>query len=425
MGKNDTAWEILFERHDIIDNVRKNGHFYIKASEIKTVREPRLMCKFDHRTNLPELFAKNQLAILPVSRSEYVIGSFDMFKDVKYQPALSPTRIGFPSYLQSLRYSELHSESVSLHAAHVAGMFSNLMEDCKEPFIQTVSGRMGSGAFQFQIHTAHGLDEVTVAGSQIEVDGGYESQSVFLLLEAKKERVTDFNIRQLYYPYRVWKKKLKKPVIPVFFTHSTDIFSFFVYEFREESVFNSISLVAEKHFIIDDERITMEDMKNLADSAQTVVEDERIPFPQANNFERVVDLLGLLYENDLSKEDITTNYNFTDRQTDYYTNIGRYLQLVDKYRGDDGIYFQLNNEGRRILSLPFKQKYLALITKVFEHAPFKLAFQEWMSNGYITPEKVVDLMKKTNVNVQAESTYHRRAQSLIAWINWIKKRTEL
>lgn len=71
MGLNDTAWENLFDKYHILAEIERNGQFTISANQIKEFREPRLMTKFDHKVNLPTIFAENQLAILPVTRGDY------------------------------------------------------------------------------------------------------------------------------------------------------------------------------------------------------------------------------------------------------------------------------------------------------------------------------------------------------------------
>ena len=81
MGLNDTAWEKLFDKYQILDRVDRDGQFQISASQIKEFREPRLMTKFDHRVNLPAIFRKHNLAILPVTRGDYVISSFSAYQD--------------------------------------------------------------------------------------------------------------------------------------------------------------------------------------------------------------------------------------------------------------------------------------------------------------------------------------------------------
>lgn len=71
MGKNDTAWEGLFEKYRILDKIEREGQYIITADEIRKFREPRLMTKFDHKINLPAIFQNNGLSILPITRGEY------------------------------------------------------------------------------------------------------------------------------------------------------------------------------------------------------------------------------------------------------------------------------------------------------------------------------------------------------------------
>lgn len=73
----------------------------------------------------------------------------------------------------------------------------------------------------------------------------------------------------------------------------------------------------------------MEDIYQLLERASEE-EEPRIPFPQANSFPRVVDLLGLLVNEELTPEQITSVYDFDERQTDYYTNAAIYLGLIKK-----------------------------------------------------------------------------------------------
>ncbi len=44
------------------------------------------MTKFDHKVNLPTVFADNGLAILPITRGDYVISSFSAYKE--FEPLL-------------------------------------------------------------------------------------------------------------------------------------------------------------------------------------------------------------------------------------------------------------------------------------------------------------------------------------------------
>ena len=58
------AWKILFDEYNIVDEINEKGIFYIKASDIKEVKEPRLMAKWDNSETLPAIMSKNKVNIL-------------------------------------------------------------------------------------------------------------------------------------------------------------------------------------------------------------------------------------------------------------------------------------------------------------------------------------------------------------------------
>ena len=86
---NETAWEQIFEKYNILEEVNGNDIFIITADQIKEFREPRLMTKFDHSSNLPTIFAENNLSILPITRGSYLIGCFETFHDFKFLSVIS------------------------------------------------------------------------------------------------------------------------------------------------------------------------------------------------------------------------------------------------------------------------------------------------------------------------------------------------
>ena len=60
----------------------------------------------------------------------------------------------------------------------------------------------------------------------------------------------DFIIRQLYYPYRHWKTKITKEIIPIFFTYDNGIYNIFIYKFDDLNNYNSIKLKFVKRFVL-------------------------------------------------------------------------------------------------------------------------------------------------------------------------------
>ena len=417
MGLNDIAWQTLFDRYDILGNIEKSGQFIISSNQIKEFREPRLMTKFDHKINLPTIFADNGLAILPISRGDYVISSFSAYKEFE-PPVTDVQRVSIPAHIQSLMPQFLVSEAIALNCASACGILSDFLED--DALVPTVNGRMSSGNFGFDIETKLGVKRVDVVNSQIEIDAAYQGINCLSLFEAKRDLSDDFLVRQLYYPFRVWRERVTKPVKPVFLVFSNGMFNLYQYEFDDPQNYNSLRLVKQRNYMIATE-VSLSDIENLLMTVPLVVEP-KISFPQADRMSRIVNLIELLNEKPMTKQDITSKYAFDERQTNYYTDAGRYLGLIEKGHDENGnILFQLSTRGRHILGLEYKERQLAIVTQILEHKVFNETLKLHLQYGEM-PDKqtIVQIMKGTNLyNIEADSTYLRRSSTVVGWINWI------
>ena len=418
LSQNDRAWNILFEKYDIIGHIEQDGQFKISAEQIKEYREPRLMAKFDHTINLPRIFKKNKLAILPLTRGEYVISHFDAYH--KFEPISNEiTSISLPYYIQSLSIDSITSEAIALNCAYVSGIIANFLED--EQLVPTVSGRMGSGIFEFKVKDliSNSQRTIKVNNSQIEIDAGYEGLQKLALIEAKRDISDDFLVRQLYYPFRTWSDRVNKDIKPVFLVYSNGIFHLYEYMFNDPMEYSSLTLVKQKNYTIEeDTTITTEDISQLLDEGQ-ITREPPVAFPQADSFNRVVNLCELLQEHPMTRDEITLNYAFNARQTNYYTDAARYLGLVDKQRNDD-ILFSLTPKGKSILHLPYKKRQLAFAGSILSHKVFNDSLRVWFQQGEISKLDIISVMKQSPLyKVESESTYFRRASTIKCWLEWI------
>ena len=418
MGLNDSAWEKLFDKYDILNEVARNGQFIISAGQIKEFRQPRLMTKFDHKVNLPKGFTNNQLAILPITRGDYIISSFQAYKEFE-EPSNKIERVSIPAHIQSLMPQFLLSEAIALNCANACGILEDFLED--EELTATVSGRMSSGEFDFNINTKLETRMVSVANSQIEIDAAYEGINYLSLFEAKRDLSDDFLVRQLYYPFRVWNKRVTKPIKSVFLVFSNGIFNLYQYEFSDPQNYSSLKLVKQKNYMIATE-ITLMDIENLLNRMPETQEAD-IPFPQADTISRVINLVELLKDNPMSKSSITSKYAFDTRQTNYYTDAGRYLGLIQKYcvNNDNDIRFKLSEKGCCIMNLPYRERQLAIASQILQHRPFRETLRLHLKNGVMPDKKIiVQIMKKSDLyRVVADSTYFRRASTVMNWVSWI------
>jgi hypothetical protein len=423
--KNDIAWEKLFETHGILDQINKTGIYKISSKSINEWREARLMTKFDHDIQLPQVFRNNNLTIQPDSRGTYIIGKFESYKVIPRKSLIDIREIPFPEYIETLNPINIYSESASILCAYNTGIIDDLLGQ-KVSF--TVSGRMSTGKFSYFINNFnHNIPcEISVDNSQCEIDGGFEGDDVFAIIEAKNQDVDDFLIRQLYYPYRLWANKTSKRVIPIFLSYSNDIFSFYIYKFTDINKYNSIELVEQKKYQIGSNDIELNDITEMLSQVKIGPEPEGIPFPQADVFPRVLDLLMQIHSinSPLSQEDITINYAFNIRQAQYYADAAIYLGLIQKrYNRDQGVLYSMTEKGARIMKWTPKKRNLSLIKCILEKKYFNQALQLYIEN-FERParEHIVEIMTNGNLNLSA-STIERRSRTVLAWIDWIVRLT--
>jgi hypothetical protein len=426
---NSIAWAKAVDKYQILERVQKDGFADVSATELKVFREPRHMGKIDHEENLPEVFSENNLTILTLSNSSYRVGQFEIFQKLPAWevPGDEVETISFPIDLETLDIDNLTSEPSVLNAAYSSQMLQNF---CEEDLILTVSGRMRTGIFDFDVDVkSGGKQSLKVSNAQMEIDAGYEGKKNFYIFEAKNHSAKNFNLRQIYYPTRSWSQKIKKPVVPIFLTHSNDVFDLYQFAFENARVLSSAHLASHRRFMLAHKSPETKDLFEIAkkvkeSSPAPSPEQNATPFPQADNFEKVVDLVGILLEEPRSADDITTHFAFDPRQSDYYFNAAKYLGLASSSKDEEGILElrRATPEAERIFKLPYKEKYTAIAGKVLEILPLAEAYDIFVrEKRKPTIQEIASSMKNyPPTSNLADSTLKRRAQTLSSWMDWLK-----
>lgn len=421
-SKNEIAWEKLFKDHNILSHIQKDGVSEISSEQINLVREARLMTKFDHKIQLPKIFRDNGLTILPNSRGTYIIGTFSSYEPLPDISEVEIENCSLSPNIQTINPDDLFSESTALLCAYNSGMIAEILE---EDASLTVLGRMSTGRFNYFINNNNSnKHEIFVNCAQCEIDSGFESERKFALLEAKNEEVKDFHIRQLYYPYRLWRMNTSKEVIPIFLSISDGVFSFYQYRFADDSFYNSLELVKKRRFQIGSQDIHLQDIIDIVNTQKILPEPENIPFPQADSFNRVIDLITQIHaaKIPISQEYITTEHAFDVRQTQYYTNAGAYLGLIERQSSSEGITYALTEKGSDIVKKKQRIRSLELVKCILEHKVFNEALREYLNHSERPSKRAIEEIMKnahlTGINNES-TTISRRALTVLSWIDWI------
>ncbi|NYI25334.1 type II restriction enzyme [Aeriscardovia aeriphila] len=426
MGKLDKAWKEILAQYPIEENTRQGGVYEIQANEIKAFREPRLMTKFDTSESVANPLKELGLNVLPVSRHSYVLGKFNLYEKFPDVTKLKPTPITLPDY-ETLRLENITSESNAINALLATHTLENFLNEEEQGLLETFNGRMGTGDFSFDVDLLDGTTKKTinVSKAQLEIDGGFESQQSVCIMEAKNIRHDDFNVRQLYFPYRKYLAIVQKPIRLVFSQYTNLTYYLYEYEFTEPTSFSSIKLRNKQAYTFEDCQISEKDIvdvwKNtpvITDDNQDKQVDKKIPFIQADRLDRVISLaecLSSAEDNTLTTEQLTEHMGLVTRQAAYYPAAGEYLGLFQRSRNATS----LTNTARKILNMHYRERQLAYTRLILQHQIFHDLFGIVVNSG-VFPDKAYVEKEMLRLNVCNEgSTVHRRATSVLAWLSWI------
>jgi len=422
----DGAWAKLFEKYQIMEAIDTIGFFEITAKQIKEYKEPRLMTKFDETESLPELFTSNNLTIISTARGKYTIGRFLLYYPLDYDKPDCHLSVDANNWFESLKYDGLHSKTQAVLYAYNSEILKQAF-DTNELFL-TLYGRMGTDIFNYNINCKNkdgDIDQIKtieVSRTQIEIDAGFETEDNLFLIEAKNRHVNEINLRQLYYPYKLWSEKISKKVIPIFFVYSDSSFYLYLCEFEDDNNISSLKVNKMIKYTIKDEPITDEDIIGVYRKIKPKVSN--ITFPQADSMGKIMDLLQQILVNERMTRDSIANYfDFALRQSYYYGDALTFLGLAQNIKD---VGFVLTIEGQKIMNMSYREKHISVVECILQDCVFYESFKFLKENGIMPDKKFVARLIRQYYQPKkgGKDTAERRAQTVISWLNWIGGLTE-
>ena len=415
------AWKELIKNYNILDKIQKDGMFTITEGKINQYKESKLMTNWDSSEFLPHIFKKNKINILPTSRNSYTLSNFKLYENLQFNKEKNIKYASMPLY-ESLNVGNVNSKSSAIKVLINSNILNDFLEVDKN--LTIFNEYSGTVSFDFYFNDFNeNKHQISVNNAKYKMDCGLENRESFIVLQAKNIKNTDFNISKLYYPYRFFEKRIKKPVRLLFLNYSNSIYDMFEYKFEEEKDFSSIKLLNHKKYSFQDTKIQLEDIKKIRLQTKVIYDDDmrkaRIPFIQVNSFELVISLLENLYNNPMTLQQIAEFMSFEKRQADYYYNAGLYLGLFQKITDDDNnILVTLSPLGEKIFKMSYKQRQLSLVKQILEHKIFMEFFDKAVDCGEIAPINDIKI-RMAELNVCGEGQLYRRAGSVRSWLKWI------
>lgn len=405
----------------MLQMIEQQSYVYVTADDLKRFgrREPRLMAKQDTLRCRPRIFKDNALTIFPVKNGEYII-----FKDperksyFEFSKQLEKTLVqrydsrvdlrSFDSYPRGLNLNEAQA----IDFAFISSLLKGFTED--ENLRLTIRGRSYSGDFDFYLQEMG--HRVHVSGVQIEVDAGYESSDAIYLIEAKVGSRDSFHIRQLYYPYLEWSNRSRKDIVPIFFVYSNG--KYCLTEFSVGRSFGDLEIAKRRCYTINESPRLYVNISELLRLIPEEEEPEDVPYPQADDLDKVVDIIKLIGVGVNDKVQLAEFFEFEERQGDYYANAGCYLGLV-KREGQKFVLTRLGREFSQLESL--SERTEMLLSRMLARPTFRTGFNLLVANEFklenIGNVEIAEII--ASHTSLSGSTSLRRASTVRSWMKWI------
>lgn len=425
--KNDNAWREVFRGCHVLDQIDESGKCCLKAEELKRYgnREPRLMAKIESKYNIPSVLKEHKLCILPYeARGNYIIGHFDAFIDIDYSPGrCEPEPIHVEQIYDTLNPYSISKEPSAILSAFNYGILGRITGDHDTELRMTNFGRESTAEFEYRIGNVLGGEpyEIHVNGSQLEMDGVFESDDCIINIEAKIGTRDDFLARQLYYPYRLIENKTDKDILNVFLTYSGGSIFTHAYKIDEPDNYNSFRLVESRRFDFFEE-ISISEVSDIVRHVRITDEPVGIPFPQADSMQKIIDAMELINRYPfITDGDLAYKMAIDKRQGGYYSNACKYLGLIERVRTGSSYENCLSRKGKEILNMPLKMRMLEVIRLIARHDIFNHFLNEYLEQSSLPKrEDVVDYLINNIDKMNSDSvTPNRRASTVISWIGWI------
>jgi hypothetical protein len=395
-------------------SLEAQGYVLVTADQIREVtgREPRLMAKFDTREYRPDTLKKADCTILPVRNGQYVLVRGDGYSHLPDTPTVQGFESEAFQRLETLP-AVCRSESQVIDMAAASGMLASFVGE--SDLALTIRGRLRALPFAFTFRgSASNPLRFQVDGVQVEVDAGYEGERVYLL-EAKMGARDDFIVRQLYYPYRMWLEEgVTKQIVLLFLTYSNQVFSLSEYRFRDPEEYSSIAHVRSRSYALDFGR-GPPDLSTLVAATHPDPEPAHIPFPQANDMRKVIDVIDAVGNGIRTKERITEYYEFAQRQSNYYGDAARYLGFLDAWPGG----YVLTPAGEEFVALPAGERLAMMASAMLRRPVIRQGVEEMLVLGGVPPRNRIAARIEAQRPDLHGTTLPRRAATVTAWLQWL------
>lgn len=426
-------WNAIFEKLKILEHLKSEDFFVLSKSDCSMVFNNEFKIRieeyfiFGSLEELPKIFKDNGLVLLQKFKSIFSICYADNYMSLPkltYEPTL------FKDTIKVLHLNTFNTSNLSFGIKLInSGILGDILASSDDSKIEI------SEVYSFN----------SVLSESLDIKPVYKSNKTFktsLMRVGHVKLFYDFLIEDdsSLYCLTIHKtffgsinKSLKFNILHSIkgFTDKSIVFidifrdkkSIYLYEivFQNENDINSIESINEMkfRFSVEEQKVKrsnfiLKDQKN-----DYFVAEELTPFPQANDFEKVIKYCDLIYSNKKQMQELISELGITSRQVTYYKDSCLFLKLIREQ--DRQIY--LNTDLSKIYREgTVKQKYEYFISAIIDNESLFKCYNLYVKDNLnvTTFNQVV----RNSYNM-SESTLKRRLSTVRSWFKWLSRIIEM
>jgi len=138
-----------------------------------------------------------------------------------------------------------------------------------------------------------------------------------------------------------------------------------------------------------------------------------MPFPQADDLRRVIDIVDAVAQGVSSHEELARHYEFDVRQAQYYGNAAAFLGLVTRTASG----FELDEAAADFARLPRPDRQTLLLRRIASLPIFREVLERLVVSGELESSDVVAELIEQKAGLRGQTTL-RRARTVLAWVRF-------
>jgi hypothetical protein len=210
-----------------------------------------------------------------------------------------------------------------------------------------------------------------------------------------------------------------KEIVPLFFFYTNGLFYILQFSFGKE--YGDLHFVQGKCFTVNEPIKQQINLHKLFLSTNVEFEPD-VPYPQANDLDKVIDIVINFSKGLTTKAAISEFFEFDERQGDYYANAAIYLGFLERRRPASSA-FQLTREGEYITSSQNRsQRNLLLLKQILKKPSFNEIVSLFMDQHFDLPALKIEIISsiiRRYVSLN-HTTARRRSSTVLSWLKWLE-----